>query len=271
MGSYASVAPVLAARMLRVPIALHESNVIPGRAAGFLARFASAVAVAFPETRGRWHHPHIVWTGLPVRTPTGRCFPGAALSPGVFTVLFMGGSQGAHRLNELATEALRALHREGLPFQVVHLAGFEDRDPVERRYQEAGIRHLVFDFLADIEQAYRAADLAVCRAGAATCGELAAFGVPALLVPYPAAISGHQLENAKAMEAGGAADVVEQRDLTSARLAEYIRHAQRHPEKREAMKNALKSRAALDAADRLATLVEDVARSRHQGCGQRPS
>ena len=107
MGSYASVGPVLAARTLGVPVVLHEANAIPGRAIVFLSRFAEAVALAFKEATPYLKHQRVVVTGFPVRSDlaAGR-FDDSVLKPGVFTVLVMGGSQGARRLNEIAPQAL---------------------------------------------------------------------------------------------------------------------------------------------------------------------
>ena len=114
MGSYASVGPVLAARTLGVPVVLHEANAVPGRAISFLARFADAVAVAFSSAAKLLRHDRVVFTGFPVRPDLDRRFDTGLLQTGCFTVLIMGGSQGAHRLNETACEALCRLHRAGI-------------------------------------------------------------------------------------------------------------------------------------------------------------
>ena len=152
MGSYASIGPVLAARWLNIPIVLHEANVIPGRAIRFLGRWAEAVAVGFEETRHHLAHHRLVVTGMPVRgtgpqtaedrrrTPANvwqatnvglqsaiinhksEIGNWSALIPGRFTLLVMGGSRGAHRLNEVVAQAILRLHREGNLLQVIHLS-----------------------------------------------------------------------------------------------------------------------------------------------------
>ncbi len=267
MGSYASVGPVLAARWHGVPVVLHEANVVPGRAIAFLARFAAQVATGFPETAA--HLPRrrsardgagaIVCTGMPIRAPDDQALPGEPLDPARFTVLVVGGSQGAHALNDCATESIVRLHRDGMPIQVVHLTGQADQEEVASRYRAAGVPHRAFGFLHEMDAAYRAVQLAVSRSGASTCAELSAHGLPAILVPYPTAIHGHQLANARALQAAGAARVLEQSDLDADRLSARIRALAGDPAARAAMSAAARARATPDAADRLAQLVESAA------------
>ena len=248
MGSYASIGPVLAARLLNIPFVLHEANVIPGRAIRFLGRWAEAVAVGFEETRHHLAHPRLVVTGMPVRqyvergawsvergNQTTDAGPQSkienrkseignwsALVPCKFTLLIMGGSRGAHRLNEVVSQAILRLHREGNSLQVIHLAGPADEESIRQLYQGAGVPHAVFGFLHDMPRAYQMASLAICRSGASTCAELSFYGVPALLVPYPFAIHQHQAANADALSSAGAADICDEQILTVEWLAGYV-------------------------------------------------
>ncbi len=261
MGSYASVGPARAAFKLSIPVVLHEANVIPGRAIAVLARQAQAVAAVFEETQYhlRRHEVHI--TGMPLRREVLAGRERAAVrAPGPFTVLVMGGSRGAHRLNELALDALADRSRP-LPsrLRVIHLTGPADEAAVRARYAAAGVDAEVHGFFADMAALYGRADLAVCRSGAATCAELLAYGLPALLVPYPYAARNHQLANARAMARMGAADVVEERDLESDWLADYLCGMARATERRERLRKAALSKAKVDAARQLAALVERVA------------
>jgi UDP-N-acetylglucosamine--N-acetylmuramyl-(pentapeptide) pyrophosphoryl-undecaprenol N-acetylglucosamine transferase len=260
MGSYASVGPVLAARRLGVPVVLHEANAVPGRACRFLAPFASSVAVAFEEAGPRLRARCIQAVGMPIREALERTPPKPKESrfPGAFTVLVAGGSRGAHALNELACAALAQLRAGGRAIAVIHLAGEADAASLRERYAHAGVPHEVHAFLPDMERAYRAADLAVCRSGASTCAELACFGLPSLLVPYPHAIHGHQSANARVLAARGAADVIEERDLTSAKLADYLAASAADPARRERMGRAASAAMPGRAAERLAELVEAV-------------
>lgn len=262
MGSYASVGPVVAARTLRVPVVLHEANAVPGRAVSALSRFADAVAISFPEAARFLRHSRIVFTGFPVR-PDLADDGLRLLEPGRFTLLIMGGSQGARSLNEVCSRAVCSLHGEGLPVQVVHLAGARDRDLVESRYREAGVPHAVFDFLQEMNRAYHTADLAVCRAGAASCAELRVCALPALLVPLPSAQRDHQTANAASTQKTGGADVLSETGLTPDHLANCLRDRVRHPERLGAMRRALRSAAAPDAATQIASLLETVAAERN--------
>jgi len=258
-GGYASVGPVLAARRLRIPIVLHEANAVPGLAIAWLGRFARAIAVSFDETAARLRHPNIVPTGYPVREDLeGEPF-GDPLRPGLFTVLVMGGSQGAHRLNQLAVESIARLQKQGAPVQIVHLAGTADEDWVRESYRTAGVPHIVKGFLTEMGRAYSTAEFAVARAGAGSCFELAARTVPALLVPLPSARRDHQMANARAFEARGAVDVSDQRDLTVEKLVAHIESRRKDPGRLDSMRRALAALDATHAAARIADLVEETA------------
>lgn len=260
MGSYASVGPAFAARSLHVPLVLHEANAVPGRAVALLAPRARAVAVGFKEAGARLRCRRVIHTGFPIRDDLlGQRFDDGVLSPGVLTVLVMGGSQGAHRVNELATEAICRLRAQGVPLQVVHLAGRQDEGFVREAYRRAGVRGPVFGFLREMGAAYAAADLAISRAGAASCAELAATGVPALFIPLPTARRDHQEHNARVFERAGAADVLLQKGLTAAGLADYIEACRRDEGKRARMRAAMGDLAIMDATSRIASMVEDYA------------
>ena len=300
MGSYASVGPVLAAWWLNIPVVLHEANVVPGRAIRFLSRWAAAVAVGFDETRNHIAHHRLVVTGMPVRqhgerevlsvergnqraachgvapSEDGRTEVGpqsaisnhkseirnlGALAPTIFTLLVMGGSRGAHRLNEVVSQAILRLHREGNPLQVIHLAGPTDEASIRQVYQQAGVLHAVFGFLHDMPQAYRMASLAICRSGASTCAELSCYGVPALLVPYPFAIHQHQAANADALSSAGAADICDEQILTVDWLVGYVVGLMHDPARLALMRASALRRVTNNPAAALADLVEEIASS----------
>lgn len=261
MGSYASAGPVLAARLLRVPVVLHEANVIPGRAVRLLARGARAVACHFEETRFHLPKRPVQITGMPLRTELTSRSGEASVQRDRFTVLVMGGSAGAHALNEMATEALGALaaKAKGRMLAVLHLAGRADEEWVRERYAETGVPAKVLAFTRDMAPLYLSADLAICRAGASTCAELALFGVPALLVPYPFAANDHQMANARALEKAGAADVVPESGLSASWLIDYIDASLGNPGRLARMREAMKARRPAQGAERLAELVEHCA------------
>ena len=261
MGSYASVGPVITAWNLGIPVVLHEANAIPGRAVSFLSRFASAIAVTFPTASHYLRHRRIVVTGLPVREPTESRFEeGPLKKEGMFTVLVMGGSQGSHRLNEMTSVALSRLYKSGTPVQVIHLTGKKDESLIRATYKSCGIPAMVLGFLKDMNKAYNAADIAICRSGAGACVELAIHGVPALFVPLPLARRDHQLRNARVLEAAAAADVMEERNVSPEYLVEHIRNCMKNRERLDKMKLHMKNIGISDAAQRLADLVIEQVR-----------
>ena len=265
MGSYSSLPPVLAASARRVPVILHEANMVPGRAVGYLARYASAVAITFPETDEYIRGRETVVTGLPVRTEIAGQPRFDDMPPGVFCVFVTGGSQGAHRVNELVTQALALLKRDiekkslGLKFQVIHQTGAADEADVKARYEEAGIPARVRAFEHEMGRAFATADLVIARAGASTCFELALVGKPAFFIPLPTALRNHQHFNAQAFVKSGGADEGIQDSLTPRALANYILHKMLHPEELAKKALAMRNASVPDAAARVADLVEQKA------------
>jgi len=261
MGSYASFAPVRAANKLKIPYVLHEANLLPGRAVSLLARKAHTVAVSFEKSRFYLKHPNMVTTGMPLRKKLQR----ASLLPrrereedDPLRILVMGGSRGAQALNEVVPKAIKAASDKGVTFEVEHIAGLQNSDAVEDIYKQAGIKANIHHFVQDMENIYLNVDLAICRSGAATCAELAVFGLPALLIPYPFAVRNHQMGNARALQDSAAADVVAQGDLTASWLRDYLVSVSEKPDRLEHMVAAMKKRAQINASGRLADLLEKV-------------
>jgi UDP-N-acetylglucosamine--N-acetylmuramyl-(pentapeptide) pyrophosphoryl-undecaprenol N-acetylglucosamine transferase len=273
MGSYASVGPVGAARLLRIPVVLHEANVLPGRANSFLSRYAVAVAGCFQETRYYLKRKEIEITGMPLRQEIVKAARTArdAEPSAPFTLLVMGGSRGAHRLNEVVSRCLAGAAEQLRDVHVIHLTGQDDRASVESMYHSAGVSCEVFDFVADMASLYNRAHWAVCRSGAATCAELSVFALPSLLVPYPNATRDHQTANARALEKRGAADVVAERDLSEEWLRDYLHEVVQDGSRRDRMRTALRERADIEGAQKLADLLVRVSerprrnRSRSRG------
>ena len=261
MGSYASVGPVLAAVRLGIPVVLHEANVVPGRAIQLLSRWAKMVAVSFEETRAYLPKIPLTVTGMPVRPELERAAQRGrtertAAEP--WAILVTGGSRGAKRLNEIASAALVRLQQKGYSLRVVHLTGVADEQSVRRFYERAQLPHDVRAFANDMATIYSSVDFVVCRAGAATCAELAIMGLPALLVPYPFATRNHQMFNARALEKAGAADVVREEDLSEDWLVSYMAEHFERPGRWVKMADAMRARGAPGAARALADLVEQV-------------
>lgn len=259
MGSYSSAGPVTAAAALRIPVLLHEANVIPGRATTLFAPLATRIAISFPETSAHLSKSKCRLTGLPLRGEIEQAAQMPGTSDSSATLLVMGGSQGAQWLNMVVPEAVAAIFPGGLIRKVIHLSGERDRTRVEKAYASAGIPAEVHAFCRDMGGAYHRASFAISRAGANSCMELAAFGIPALLVPFPHSARNHQLANARAMAAAGAADVREQGKLSQGTLADYLGNRLASREALQHMRDQARRRAILGADTHLADLVEQVA------------
>ena len=265
MGSYASLPPVLAANARHVPVILHEANMVPGRAVGWLARYSTAVAITFPETAEYLRSRTTVVTGLPVRGEIVGQPRFDDMPSDKFCVFVTGGSQGAHRVNELAVQALLLLQREiekqagGRTFQVIHQTGAADEADVKAKYAAAGIPARVQAFEHEMGRAFATADLVICRAGASTCFELALVGKPAFFIPLPTALRNHQHFNALSFVKAGGADEGIQDSLTPRALANYILYKMLHSDELAQMALKMHSAATPDAAARVADLVENKA------------
>lgn len=270
VGGYASVPTVVAARLRRTSVVLHEQNAIPGLANRWLGRLAAMVAVSFPATARFFPVGRVAVTGNPVRAEIR---PGDArdararlgLSPDRLTVLIFGGSQGARRLNASLLEALPRLAAEAARIQFVHATGERDLAEVRAAYRAHGLRACAEPFFDDMATAYRAADFAICRAGAGTIFELAAMGKPALLVPYPYAANDHQRLNAEAMVTAGAAWTLPDDFCDGPRIAATLEAALEKPDLLRCMGEQARSLARPDAADRIVDLLERAA-GRLAGC-----
>ncbi len=248
-GGYASVAAVLAALLARVPVVLHEQNAQPGLVNRRLSGWVRLVMLGFAEARARLpRRARTVVTGNPVRAEIARVRWGAHEPP---CLAVIGGSQGARTLNETVPQACARL--SGRSFSVVHVAGGREgeREAVERAYRETGIEAEVLGFCDDMAGLYRRASLVVARAGAMTVAELATVGMPAILVPYPYAADDHQRHNARVLADRGAAEILDEADLTAERLADRLRALLFDAAHLEAMSRAARSAMPEDAGARM--------------------
>ena len=264
MGGFTSAPPVLAARNLGVKTFLHESNTMPGRANRWLARVVNHAFVGFVQTESHLAAYQVTTTGTPVRSQFQPRDPAVCRAAfGLDTVrpvmLVMGGSQGASGINGLILSALPVLARHALQWQWLHISGPQEADKVRAAYQQFGLTAVVRPFLAEMELALGAATASVSRAGASSLAELAAVRLPALLVPFPAATDNHQFHNARAFEATGAAQLLEQRNATPENVSSLLRELVEDAAAREEMKTALARWHAPNAAAQIAGLILQAA------------
>jgi UDP-N-acetylglucosamine--N-acetylmuramyl-(pentapeptide) pyrophosphoryl-undecaprenol N-acetylglucosamine transferase len=259
VGGYSSGPVVLAAAVRGIPTLLLEQNAVPGLTNRLLARIVSAAAVTFDSTVGYFGGRAFV-AGNPVRPE----FVSDNPAPGTRTagpprLLIFGGSQGSHAINVAMVEAAPALAARRGGMTITHQTGERDLELVRDGYRRAGVEARVEPFLYAMDREIREADLVVCRAGATTIAELAAAGRPALLVPLPTAADDHQRKNAEAFSAAGAAELVEQRTLTGALLAERIAAFIGDPARLAAMSAAARAMARPDAAGVIADKALELA------------
>jgi UDP-N-acetylglucosamine--N-acetylmuramyl-(pentapeptide) pyrophosphoryl-undecaprenol N-acetylglucosamine transferase len=240
------------------PLVLHEQNSIAGLANKVLAKFAKRVLVAFPDAL-----PHAQWTGNPIRAELARApTPNAryAARSGPLNVLVVGGSLGAAALNEVVPRALALLAPHERP-RIVHQAGAKHIDALRANYEAAGLASgddvQLVPFIDDMTSAYANADLVICRSGAMTVAEIAAVGVAAFFVPFPYAVDDHQTTNAAFLADHGAALLMQQRDLSAEKLADWLRSQTRatHAQKAERSRSLAKP----DATEQVAQICATVA------------
>lgn len=264
-GGYVCAAPVLAARLRRVPSVVYLPDLAPGAAIRALSRLAEVVAVTFPESRDHFARGKAVVTGYPVRQElfeTDKTLSRRALDLEISetTLLVLGGSQGAHSINVSISTILEDLLKL---CQIVHICGERDAGWLFSRRDDLpgalAARYKVFPYLhEDMIHALGAADLAVARAGAATTGEFPALGLPSLLIPYPYA-GRHQDLNADYMARKQAAVKIADEDLATDVLLEVLSQLLTDEAKRAQLAEGARSLARPDAAARIAQLVTDVA------------
>jgi UDP-N-acetylglucosamine--N-acetylmuramyl-(pentapeptide) pyrophosphoryl-undecaprenol N-acetylglucosamine transferase len=271
-GGVVAVPPVIAGAAFNVPVVVLEGNAVPGRTNLLLARYGRVIAVAFDAAAARLPAGRTVVTGLPIRREvyTATREDGLAsfgLDRSRKTVLIVGGSQGAVRLNAAVVEAVRRLaSRRDL--QVVHQIGRgwsgEGRDHAPAAAASVsrlvgGIRYLPMPYIQEIGPAYACADLVVSRCGANALAEITANGRPAILVPYPFAADDHQTHNASALVAGGAAVLISDAQLTGELLANAMTDLLDTPGRLEAMAASARTQGRPDAADRVVALISRLA------------
>jgi UDP-N-acetylglucosamine--N-acetylmuramyl-(pentapeptide) pyrophosphoryl-undecaprenol N-acetylglucosamine transferase len=224
LGGYITFPGGMMGVLLGKPLVLHEQNSVAGMTNKVLAGVADRVFTAFPNViKGAQ------WVGNPLRaaflnqpSPAER-FTGRT---GPLKILVVGGSLGAKALNEVVPQALALIPAASRP-EVIHQSGAKQIDALRANYAAAGVQATLTPFIDDTAQAFADADLVICRAGASTVTEMAAVGAAALFVPFPFAVDDHQTTNARFLADGGAASLVQQRDLTVSLLAELLQNTER--------------------------------------------
>jgi UDP-N-acetylglucosamine--N-acetylmuramyl-(pentapeptide) pyrophosphoryl-undecaprenol N-acetylglucosamine transferase len=255
-GGYAGFVPVLVARWMGLPTAVHEQNSLPGVTNRILGKRVDRVFLTFPDEHGFFPEDKVILSGNPIRGEIVSLAAKETLSHAMGKrLLVLGGSQGARAINQAVTDCLSQLKTQGI--EIWHQTGKRDFEEVNKVYARKYPQAKVEPFIEDMAKAYAYADLVLCRSGATTLAELCAAAKPAILVPFPYATHNHQLTNAKVLERAGAAMVLVQSYLEEINLAQVIEDLLCAPDKLEKMARAARSLARPNAAE---IIVEELCR-----------
>lgn len=254
MGGFTSFPPVFAGAKKGLRTYVHDSNAIPGRSNLLTSKKCTKVLLGLKEAASHFSNIETAITGTPVRDELEnlpsreKACQHFGLDPLKRTLLVMGGSQGASKLNEIVAEGTK-----GSDWQVIHLAGQGDHD---RLTKQVGDRegYKVLAFCDQMAAAYAASDFCVARSGASSLTELTRAELPALLVPFPFSADDHQTANAVVYEKAGAAVLKQQTDLSEKDVKEMLTSL--NDEIIGSMKSAMGDLAVPDAAAQIANVIE---------------
>lgn len=268
-GGYASFPAVFAARLLRIPVVIHESDAAPGRVNLWAGKFAKRIAVSFPEAARVFHKEHAVWTGQPIRreiekpAPRDQALVYWKLEGEIPVVVILGGSQGAELINNTILSALPRLLEN---YQVIHQTGVRNYDTVvgeaevilgdnknKSRYQPQAFLNSL-----ELKMAAGAASIIVSRAGS-TLFEIAAWGVPAILVPFTKSNANHSKKNAYSYARAGGGSVVEEANMTGNILCSEIDRIVEDKEVYEGMKRNAQAFHHPGASEKIARELVNIA------------
>ena len=266
-GGYASFPALMAGSMLGVPTCVHESNAMPGLTTRMIADRVDRVLVCFPESAKHYRHPEKVEVvGMPVRREfiftkkeAARKELGLDERPLIVSAF---GSQGAKAMNEAAAELFQLEQEAGFPYQHIHAVGSYGWGWMPDFVKSKGVdldtakSITMQQYIYNMPTVMAAADIFISRAGAASCNEIAASGTPCILIPSPNVTDNHQEKNARALERGGGAVVVLEKDCTPKVLLETIQALLSDRERYNAMQRALLNISVPDSAERLCSIME---------------
>ena len=222
VGGYVTGPVVLAAKILGIKTCIHEQNSVPGITNRILGKMVDRIYTSIPGSEKFFSAKKTVLTGNPIRQDILAVAEQLNEEKTKFkTLLVLGGSQGAHRVNKLVVEALAAAELP-LGFEVIHQTGVTDEEWVRKAYGDKGVVAEVSAFIDNMSAAYARADFVVSRAGATTLAELAVTGKPVVFIPYPYAADNHQVANAQFLVEGGAAWMFQENELTAPKLQKQI-------------------------------------------------
>ena len=270
-GGYASFPALYAGSSMHIPVCVHESNAVPGVTTKLASRLADRVLVCFEESKAMYPDPSKVEVvGMPVRREfiygdraVARKELGIGDEPVVLSAF---GSLGAKVMNQTMAELFRLEKQDGFPFRHIHATGSFGWEWMPGLVKEKGVDLSATDRIQMVEYFYNmptlmaAADVIISRAGASTCNEIGAAGLPCILIPSPNVTNNHQEKNARLLEARGGAVVMVEKDTSPEKVYAALKALLADPERRVEMGKNLRSMVTMDSAERICDIVEALAK-----------
>ena len=256
MGGYVSGPVMLAAVLGRVPLIVMEPNAVPGFANRKIAPYVYRVLLGFEATRRWFPARRAEVTGLPVRA---EFFSVQPKENGPFTVLITGGSRGARTLNRASRESWPLFRANDPGIRIVHQTGAAEHATLAKEFAQSGLTGEVVPFVSNMAEAFAQADVVVGRSGAGGVNEIAAAGMPSILVPFPFSADDHQTVNARTLEQAGAARMADDHTFDGERLFREVANLRQDAEVRERMRQRVRQFARPGAAERAASVLEEAA------------
>ncbi|MGV8057165.1 MAG: undecaprenyldiphospho-muramoylpentapeptide beta-N-acetylglucosaminyltransferase [Smithellaceae bacterium] len=253
VGGYASGPAVLAAHFMGIPTAIAEQNAVPGITNRILGKFVNKIFVTYAQTEMLFPRSRVLLSGNPVRAAFAGLRNLQKVEKDYRMLLIFGGSQGAAMINKNVVEMLPQLQKMKNKVRVLHQTGAKEVESVRTSYDRYGIGADVTPFIVDMAEAYRQADLIICRAGATSLAEITAAGKATVLIPFPFATNDHQTKNALILAQAGAAVMINERDLSGNKLFEVLEGLLSDPKKLQLMENSSAKLGNINAA---ATIVD---------------
>lgn len=264
MGGFNCVPPLFAARFLGIPCAIHESNVIPGKATRLLANRVNCTFLGFPQCEKNLPalgNGRIV--GIPTRYDASAIKHDKVglqkkfqLEPGKKTLLVLGGSQGSEFINRQIFELAPFLAQQRDNIQILHITGKAEPINASNPIRSAGIHRIHFEYHNAMDELYSLADVVIARSGAGVIAEVLEFGLKAVFIPLPTAADNHQLHNALAVQRSGHIEVLEQKEASPQRLLELLNKLLASDEASASQKKQKPARPEILMADVIEKLIE---------------
>lgn len=270
-GGYASFPALYAGSSMKIPACVHESNAVPGVTTKLAARLADRVLVCFEESKAMYPDPSKVEVvGMPVRREfiygdraAARKELGIGDEPLVLSAF---GSLGAKVMNQTMAELFRLEKEDGYPFRHIHATGSFGWEWMPGLVKEKGVdlantpQIEMLEYFYNMPTLMAAADVIISRAGASTCNEIGAAGLPCILIPSPNVTNNHQEKNARVLESRGGAVVIVEKDCSAEKVYEEIKSLLADPDRRAEMGKNLRRMVTMDSAERICDIVEQLAK-----------